>query len=166
MYARRIISVLMAALAIAVCVFITYISGDVDTSSLVINLTFLGVMLFAILTAVFTSLRRLSGISKSLAHATAMIRTAGSASTADSGAPDTVIQPQNGLFQNKFLDDSYAEYCDMVRRHPDGSCDISDFINEDAIETHIHLSLLELLAYILTSLGILGTFIGLVPGLR
>ncbi|MCD7735989.1 MAG: MotA/TolQ/ExbB proton channel family protein [Lachnospiraceae bacterium] len=157
MYARRVISVLTAMLAVGVCVFITYISGDVNTSSLVINLSFLGVMLLAILAAIFTGLRRLSRISSSLARATDIIRTS---------ASDDGLHSQDGLFQNDFLDGCYAEYLDMVKRHPDGSCDIGDFINEDAIETHIHRALLELIPDILTSLGILGTFIGLVLGLR
>ncbi|MCC8065910.1 MAG: MotA/TolQ/ExbB proton channel family protein, partial [Clostridiales bacterium] len=51
-------------------------------------------------------------------------------------------------------------------RVPEGSCDISFFINEFAIETNIDRALLELLPDILTRLGILGTFIGLVLGLR
>ncbi|MCD7819221.1 MAG: MotA/TolQ/ExbB proton channel family protein, partial [Lachnospiraceae bacterium] len=157
MYVRRIISVLTAALAIGVCVFITYISSDVNTSSLVINLAFLGVMLVSILAAVFTCLRRLCGIRKSLVRVTDRIR---------SLAEDEETLLEDEPFQNDFLDRCYAEYCDMMRRHPDGSCDISDFINEEAIETHIHRSLLELIPDILTSLGILGTFIGLVLGLR
>lgn len=156
MYARRIISVLTAALAVGVCVFITYISRDVNASSLVINLAFLGVMLCAILASVFTGLRRLSGISKSLARATEEIRVSGSEEERMPGE----------LFHNEFLDKAYREYCDMVKQHPGGSCDISDFINEDSIDTWVHRSLLELIPDILTSLGILGTFIGLVLGLR
>ncbi|MCC8045612.1 MAG: MotA/TolQ/ExbB proton channel family protein [Clostridiales bacterium] len=157
MYARRFISVATAALAIAICVFITYISRDVDTASLVINFSFLAVMLLAIGASFFTCLLRLVRISKSLALTAEQIRTAG----ADS---DVILKEH--LFNNDFLDKCYGEYCDLVTKNPDGSCDISDFINEDVIETHIHRSLLELVPDILASLGILGTFIGLVLGLR
>ncbi|MCD7955540.1 MAG: MotA/TolQ/ExbB proton channel family protein [Lachnospiraceae bacterium] len=157
MYARRFISVATAALAIAICVFITYISRDVDTMSLVINFSFLAVMLLAIGVSFFSCLQRLARISKSLALTAEQIRTS-------DGDSDLILRED--LFHNAFLDKCYAEYCDLVSKNPDGSCDISDFINEDVIETHVHRSLLELIPDILASLGILGTFIGLVLGLR
>ncbi|MCC8138614.1 MAG: MotA/TolQ/ExbB proton channel family protein [Clostridiales bacterium] len=157
MYVRRFISVLTAVLAVGVCVFITYISRDVEMTSLAVNLGFLAVMLIAILASLFTGLLRLMRISKSLSKAAKTIRS----SAGDGGA-----LPQEGLFEERFLDDCYSQYYEMSERHPDGSCDLGDFINEDSIETYIHRSLLELIPDILTSLGILGTFIGLVLGLR
>ncbi|MCD8347540.1 MAG: MotA/TolQ/ExbB proton channel family protein [Lachnospiraceae bacterium] len=146
-----------AALAVGICVFITYISRDVETASLAINLGFLAVMLIAIVASFFTGLLRLMKVSKSLNHGAELIRTM---------APDGETRLPDGFFGNEFLDKCYAEYCDLVKKHPDGSCDISDFINEDTVETYVHRSLLELIPDILTSLGILGTFIGLVLGLR
>ncbi|MCD7884385.1 MAG: MotA/TolQ/ExbB proton channel family protein [Lachnospiraceae bacterium] len=157
MYARRFISVVTAAVAIGICVFITYISRDVDTTSLVINFSFLAVMVLAIGASFFSCLLRLIRISKSLSLTAERIRTS-------DGGSDVFLRED--LFENDFLDKCYAEYCDLVAKNPDGSCDISDFINEDVIETHVHRSLLELIPDVLTSLGILGTFIGLVLGLR
>lgn len=49
---------------------------------------------------------------------------------------------------------------------PGKRCDIQNFLNEDAIENYVHRSVLEGVSDILTSLGILGTFVGLVMGLR
>lgn len=155
--ARRFISVLTAVLAIGVCVFITYISRDVELTSLAVNLGFLAVMLIAILASLFTGMLRLTRISKALAKASEDIR------VSDSNGGSL---PQKGLFGEQFLDSCYAQYYDMSEQHPDGSCDLGDFINEDSIEAYIHRSLLELIPDILASLGILGTFIGLVLGLR
>ncbi|MCD7764104.1 MAG: MotA/TolQ/ExbB proton channel family protein [Lachnospiraceae bacterium] len=157
MYIRRFISVLTAVLAVGVCVFITYISRDVEITSLAVNLGFLAVMLIAILASLFTGMLRLMRISKALSKAAETIRVSG----ADDRQP-----PQKGFFGERFLDDCYSQYCEMSEKHPDGSCDLADFINEDSIETYIHRSLLELIPDILASLGILGTFIGLVLGLR
>jgi len=157
LYARRFVSVMTAAIAVGICVFITYISRDVEATSLAINLGFLAVMLLAILASFFTGLRRLMNVSKGLSQGAEFIRTL---------APDDETRLPDDFFKNDFLNKCYAEYHDLEKKHPDGSCDISDFINEDVIETYIHRSLLELLPDILASLGILGTFIGLVLGLR
>lgn len=157
MYARRFISVVTAVLAVGICVFITYISRDVEATSLAINLGFLAVMLIAILVSFATGLLRLMDISKGLSHGTEFIRTLD---------PDDETPIPDDFFGNDFLNNCYAEYRDLEKKHPDGSCDINDFINEDVIETYVHRSLLELIPDILTSLGILGTFIGLVLGLR
>lgn len=43
---------------------------------------------------------------------------------------------------------------------------MEDYINEDLVDSSIHRSLLEMIPDMLTSLGILGTFIGLVWGLK
>ncbi len=129
MYGRRFISVLTAALAVGICVFITWISRGVEISSLAINLGFLGIMIIAILISLFTGLLKLTRISRALSRAADSIR--------ESDSEESTLL-QNQLFDNKFLDGCYAQYRDMVSKHPNGSCDISDFINEDAIETYIH----------------------------
>ena len=54
----------------------------------------------------------------------------------------------------------------MVKLNSESSCDIRNFINEEAIENYVRRGILELIPDILTSLGILGTFVGLVMGLR
>ncbi len=156
MYVRRTLSILASALAIGVCAYITYISRDVEASSLAINFGFLGVMILAILISIF-GLARLISVSRGLARAVDIVRT--------SASEDELFLEKN-LFRNKFLNNSFSQYCDMVRRHPDGSCDIVDYINEDAIDTYVHMTLLDMVSDFLTSLGILGTFIGLVIGLR
>lgn len=46
----------------------------------------------------------------------------------------------------------------------EGIGDIEEYINEDEIDLHVHKKLLEMAPDIFTSLGILGTFVGLVWG--
>lgn len=158
MYIRRTISVLTAALSVGVCVFITYVSRGAWDSTILFNLVFLAIMLLALAAACFTGLRRLIGASRELQRAADTIR----ASSRD-GARMPADTP---LFQNAFLNDCYLQYTRMVRRNPNGSCDVQNYINEETIETYVHRGILESLPDILTSLGILGTFLGLVMGLR
>lgn len=159
MYIRRFISVLAAFLSVGVCVFITYISRDVDLGTIVFNLSFLGVMLLMLLAACLAGLRRLMQSCKGLKRGIAAIQN-GTFSTLNA------LNGSQPVFQNDFLDDCYQQYCRMSNSNPDTSCDIRSFINEEAIETYAHRGILEMIPDILTSLGILGTFVGLVMGLR
>ncbi len=145
-------------LSIGVCAFITFISRDVDQSTITLNLIFLGVMLLMVVAAVSFGICRIMQVCKGLRHGIRAIREAseGGASLAN-GFP---------LFQNRFLDDCYQQYRNMAKRNPDTSCDIRNFINEEVIENYVRRGILELIPDILTSLGILGTFVGLVMGLR
>lgn len=158
LYIRRFISVLAALLSIGVCVFITYISRDADQSSILFNLTFLAVMLLMLLAAILFGIRRVMQICKGLRRAIDTV----------SHASENQLSLSEGypLFQNRFLDDCYQQYCRMVKRNPEASCDIQNFINEESIDAYVHRGILELIPDILTSLGILGTFVGLVMGLR
>ena len=159
MYARRSVSVIAAAVSVGICVFITYISRDVDLNTLLFNLIFLAVMLLMLTVSYIAGIRRLMQVGKGLKRATDTIRSGGDR------APDTSGNART-LFQNSFLDDCYQQYRSMDRSNPGSSCDIRNFINEEVIETYVHRGILELVPDILTSLGILGTFVGLVMGLR
>lgn len=159
MYIRRFISVVSAAVSVGVCVFITYISRDVDFDTILFNLVFLAAMLIMLAAAWLIGIRRLMGVCKGLQRAAGIVKNGDTVSV--STADGAVL-----LFENEFLDDCYQQYCRMVRRNPDGSCDIRDFINEESVEEYVHRGILELIPDILTSLGILGTFVGLVMGLR
>lgn len=159
MYIRRTISILAAALSIGVCGFITYISRDVTQSTLLFNLLFLGVMLLMILAACLIGSRRLISDCSSLQKATRAI-------AAGEGELFFAADESVSVFHQEFLDSCYHQYCHMLHSNPNTSCDIRSFLNEEVIEDHAHRGLLELIPDILTSLGILGTFVGLVMGLR
>lgn len=57
-------------------------------------------------------------------------------------------------------------FVDAMEKNQEGIGDVEDYINEDEIDLHVHKKILEMAPDIFTSLGILGTFIGLVWGLR
>lgn len=159
MYIRRTISVLAAALSIAVCGFITYISRDVTQTTLLFNLIFLAVMLLIILAACLIGTRR-------LIQDCSCLQKAARAISDGEGERFFAADESMPVFHQDFLDSCYHQYCHMLRSNPDASCDIRSFLNEEVIEDHAHRGLLELIPDILTSLGILGTFVGLVMGLR
>lgn len=161
MYLRRTISIVGAALSIGVCVFITYISRSSDSSTILFNLGFLAVMLLITAAACLGSLRHLIQMSSALTRASNTIRQSGGSCSVSSWD-----DPSSPLFQNAFLDDCYQQYRSMARQNPASTCDIRTFLNEDAIETQVHRGILESIPDIFTSLGILGTFVGLVMGLR
>ncbi len=159
MYIRRIFSVLAAALSIGICVFITYISRDVDLKTILFNLGFLTVMLLMTAAAYLAGLRWLILDCSALRRATETIQ------NGIIQHPESSSEAQP-LFQNDFLDGCYRQYCRMIKNNPEAPCDIRSFINEEAIEEHAHRGILEIIPDILTSLGILGTFVGLVMGLQ
>ncbi|MGN0354447.1 MAG: MotA/TolQ/ExbB proton channel family protein, partial [Muricoprocola sp.] len=70
------------------------------------------------------------------------------------------------LFGYDKLDAKYKEFTRFVKKSQSGLADIEDYINEDEVDVMINKRMLELIPDILTSLGILGTFIGLVYGLK
>ena len=53
-----------------------------------------------------------------------------------------------------------------MEKNQEGIGDVEDYINEDEIDLHVHKKILEMAPDIFTSLCILGTFIGLVWGLK
>ncbi len=158
MYIRRFISVLAAIVSVGVCLFITYISRDVDRQTILFNLAFLGIMLLMLLAVILFGMRRLAGVCRGLRTATRRIR--------EASGTDRFTDEGRTLFRNDFLDDCYQQYLLMQKNNPDTVCDIRSFINEEAIDNYVRRSILELIPDILTSLGILGTFVGLMLGLR
>lgn len=74
-------------------------------------------------------------------------------------------------FRNRRLDERYGAYVREVRRlHKQNAitadCDIADYINEDTLHAAVNKTFCDQLGGIMSGLGILFTFIGLVYGLR
>ena len=72
----------------------------------------------------------------------------------------------NGIFEHKYLDLKMDNFTSNISQSQEGIGDIEEYINEDELDNHVHKRLLEMVPDIFTSLGILGTFVGLVWGLR
>ena len=71
-----------------------------------------------------------------------------------------------GIFGDRYLDKKMDDFVDSISRTEEGIAEVEDFVNIDDVDVHIHKRLLEMAPDIFTSLGILGTFIGLVWGLK
>lgn len=79
------------------------------------------------------------------------------------------VSQADALFMNEALDGLFAEYKEKIRKRSSESSrslyDISDFINEDALELKTWQRVTSQIPSTMTALGILGTFIGLISGI-
>lgn len=78
---------------------------------------------------------------------------------------------KKGLFGHRALDEAYDAYVKQVRRESRQnpatvSADLADYISEELVSTTAHKPFCDQIGGIMTGLGILFTFIGLVYGLR
>lgn len=67
----------------------------------------------------------------------------------------------------KYIDDWWARYIFNLRelKRTNGDCDVIDFINSNTvIQAPAHSQFAEIIPGMMTSLGVLGTFVGLVQG--
>ena len=93
------------------------------------------------------------------------IREAVKVQTADASL---VVLRENELFRQKDLDEAFTAYREIVLRQQQAGevlRDVSEFISEDFLMVHSWQGLLIQIPGILTGLGILGTFIGLITGI-
>lgn len=70
------------------------------------------------------------------------------------------------LMGHKRVDPKLNEFVSGLANSQSGICDIEDYINDDEVDNIIKKWFLDLIPDIMTSLGILGTFVGLVWGMR
>ena len=152
---RKIITIGGALLSIFVCIWITYQSKEVGAEAKTINWVFLVLMILLISVAWLGGLRKMAGITRGLRNGLRRLT-----EMEKSGLND--LKSLN--FDQQYLDDRYKEYIRYIQGH--GETDIREFINEYDIGTYVSKKFLEIVPDILTSAGILGTFIGLVVGLR
>jgi hypothetical protein len=64
------------------------------------------------------------------------------------------------------IDNKLASFLSDLKNSQSGLCDIDDYVNEDEVGTIIRKWFLDLVPDVMTSLGILGTFVGLVWGMK
>lgn len=87
----------------------------------------------------------------------------------DKRANDGAYFYENPKFLNcKYLDDWWGRYIFNLRemKRSNGDCDVIEFINSNtAVQAPAHGQFAELIPGMMTSLGVLGTFVGLVQGL-
>ena len=142
---------------------LTLFAGRGNLSSTIYNFVFLAVIAVLYLIAMFGGMFRMNNLSTAFHRAVeelnSMFKTPGK------------TDPRNltylgELFDDKYLDQKMDSFTDSINNSKEGLGDIEEFINEDELDIHVHKKLLEMVPDIFTSLGILGTFIGLVWGLK
>jgi len=157
---RKVRDMLLFLIAIVGCILLTIALGgeNIFGPAMIYNFVFLGIMVVIYLVALGGGVFRLTDVSSWLSESAEKI------DDMEQYAPleekirriDT-FRPFSKCL-NRFLQD--------IHRSQSGICDIEDYINEEEAEGYVHKRIMDMIPEILTSLGILGTFVGLVWGLR
>ena len=158
---RKVSNVIVGLLAAGVCALITWLTLDSNFANVIYNLGFLAVMLIIIAGAFAISFSRLRQTRRGLDRATKKMKQL----SRTGGNMSTITSPGATLFEVPYLDGKYQEYLTFLHK-TNSPTDIGDYIGEYEINNYTHRRLVEMVPDILTSLGILGTFLGLVLGLR
>ena len=137
--------------------------GNNAMSVLLYNFVFLGIIAVVYVVGLFGGMFRMNRLAQSLGDAAQeledMFKMPGRV------APDK-IESMNGIFHNHYLDAKMKAFTDGIAKSQEGIVDIEEYINEEDLDLHIHKKLLEMAPDLFTSIGILGTFVGLVWGLK
>ena len=157
---RKVGDTILFLAAVAGCVLLTLaLAGENFLApAMIYNFVFLGIMAVLYITALAGGAFRLSNVTEWLRDS--------------AGQMDEMDEEE--LLEEKIRDiDTFrpfsknlSGFLQDIRRSQSGICDIEDYVNEDEIDGYVHKRMLDLVPDILTSLGILSTFVGLVWGLR
>ena len=158
---RKVSNVIVGLVAAGVCAFMGWITLGAGMESIIYNFTFLGVMLFIILLALCLGFARMSQTVRGLKRASKKLMNV----YKNREQIGDITRAGARIFEVDYLDKKYQEYLGYLRK-TNSPCDIGDYIGEYEINNYTHRRLVEMVPDVLTSLGILGTFMGLVWGLR
>ena len=160
---KRIMNTVLFLAVLGGCIAMTLITGKGSVSTMTYNFVFLAIMAVIYLVGLFGGMFRVDGIAQAFMRGTqeltSVFKMPGKAKTED-------LSCLKGIFDHKYLDDRMDNFIDSMDKNQEGVGGIEEYINEDEIDLHVHKKILEMAPDIFTSLGILGTFIGLVWGLK
>lgn len=160
---KKVVNVVLFLTVVAAAVGMTIYTGKGAASVRVYNFVFLGVMVLIYLSGMIGGMFKMNHLSEALRHGTeevsSIFKAPGKAKAED-------LSVLNEIFGEAYLDKKIDTFRGSIDKSQEGIGDVEDFINEEEIDLHIHKRLLEMVPDILTSLGILGTFVGLVWGLK
>ena len=152
---KKIFGHLLFVAALAGCVGMTLLMGSQGTKeSMLYNLIFLAIMVVLYFAGLIGGFFRMSGLEHDFQIA---------AKKAERNDPTLKTDK---IFAIRSIDKQLKDFWGYAKSSKGGIADVEDYINEDLVDSSIHRSLLEMIPDMLTSLGILGTFIGLVWGLK
>ena len=160
---KKILNLLAFLAVLAGCIAMTVFTGKGSVSTMIYNFAFLAIMTVLYLAGMLGGMFRVEGIGQALHRGkeelTGIFKTPGK-------VKNESLVYLKGIFDHKYLDGRLDDFVDGMNQAKEGISEIEDYINEDDIDLHVHKRILEMIPDIFTSLGILGTFIGLVWGLK
>ena len=156
----KILFVLVVGISIS---FTWFVSGGVS-GTMIYNFIFLGIMILIYLFGMFSGFGKMNRFEQAFQKATDEIEHTFETLDVATGEEDGTLPEE--LFGMPQLDHRYQEFRTFVKKSQSGLADIEDYINEEIVDSLISKKMLDIIPDILTSLGILGTFIGLVVGLK
>lgn len=160
---KKIVNILLFLVVLAAAVGMTIYVGQGAVGVMIYNFVFLGIMVILYLAGMIGGMFRMSAISDALSNATEEL--SGIFKTTGKVATEKLVH-LNDIFNHTYLDRKMENFTDSVSRSEEGIGEIEEYLNEEELDNHIHKRLLEMIPDIFTSLGILGTFVGLVWGLK
>lgn len=160
---KRIMNTVLFLAVLGGCIAMTLLTGKGSVSTMAYNFAFLAIMTVIYLAGLFAGMFRVDGITQAFVRGTqeltGIFKMPGKVKSED-------ISCLKGIFDHKYLDGRMENFIDSMSKNQEGVGGIEEYINEDEIDLHVHKKVLEMAPDIFTSLGILGTFIGLVWGLK
>lgn len=160
---KKALNVILFLAVVIAAVGMTLYVGRGAASILVYNFCFLGIMVIAYAVGMFGGMFCMNDLSRAFRDAADELKDI----FQSPGKIDTSkLSSLNGIFHHRYLDDKMQAFTDTISQSQEGIGDIEEYLNEEDVDEHIHKRLLEMVPDIFTSLGILGTFVGLVWGLK
>ena len=160
---KKVLNVILFLAVVAAAVGMTLYVGRGAASILIYNFCFLGIMAVTYIAGMFGGMFRMNDLSRALCDAADEIRNV----FQSPGKVDAdKVSALNGIFHQRYLDEKMQAFTDAISQSHEGIGDIEEYLNGDDMDEHVHKRLLEMAPDIFTSLGILGTFVGLVWGLK
>lgn len=157
---KKLSDKVLLILVIVACIGFTWFVSGGQIQTMIYNFVFLGLMIILCVVGMIVGFGKMAKLEDAFDRASDEIdQTFGGIDSEDGSLPEQ-------LFGYDKLDAKYKEFTRFVKKSQSGLADIEDYINEDEVDVIINKKMLELIPDILTSLGILGTFIGLVYGLK
>ncbi len=147
--------------ALGICGLMTWLTRDAGFVFLTYNVGVLCVMLLIIAITWAGGLHRMNRVRRDLNQACDTLEDVRKGRL----QLKSVVGVNASLFDTEYLDEKYHEYLRFLFKS-NSATDIADFIGEYEINNYTWRRTVELVPDILTSLGILGTFMGLVWGLK
>lgn len=160
---------LVYGIAFVLFVYLTVTSESWDIISFIIN-----ILLFGIVFLIFLNAKK---VMKNIVNITDDLYRVAEKITVDFEKEQTYLwekyndDSSEELFQNLHLVEVYKKYLFERKRlaaisESKYKCDVSDYINEDLIDSLMKKNVYNLVPGVMTGLGILGTFVGLSFGLQ